>query len=236
MIAVVDSWARTPPPPGAADDDDLFLATGADAAIVIGDRLGLLRAQAMGINVISHRAIREPLGTMARLRLRRGFPRRPDLCPMSIWTAGVVNAPIKLPAAPNPRLAQAAASRRPFIVPIASSPRDIDAFALTHAAALLDAAGFDCVMGLPTCSSHLARARRLLCNADRAIAGEALPGPATADPHSADMLLDVGVRPGGPIDRYCDELGGNRIDARGSQTPMSFAIAIKQALPVEVPR
>ncbi|MEL6795275.1 MAG: hypothetical protein AAFO89_00470, partial [Planctomycetota bacterium] len=72
MIAVVDSWARTPPPPGAADDDDLFLATGADAAVVIGDRPGLLRAEAMGINVISHLAISEPLGTMARLRLRRG--------------------------------------------------------------------------------------------------------------------------------------------------------------------
>ncbi|MEL7482769.1 MAG: hypothetical protein AAFN41_00305 [Planctomycetota bacterium] len=230
MIAVIDSWGERRPPPGAADDDDLLLATGADAAVMIGDATGLKRARAMGINVIEHIGVTPGPRAMLRRRVLRRLPADSSWFPMSIWAAGITNRSLRVPDSPDTPHAVVDRVQAPFVLPVASDPRDIDAFQLVLAAGLLEAAGSSCVIGLPSGASNMSRARRLLSNADRLIPVIALPAPAPRYIVRADLLLDLRVTLGGPIDELCQTNGVCRVDARTAIAATSLAVAIRQGL------
>ncbi len=228
MIPVVDSWGSVPPPPGAADDDELFAASGADAAVVIGDGRGLERALGMGVRVLTHIGVRPQLMSLTRRQVRSKLPQRSDLVPMSIWTAGLLSASIGHGLDPKTAPGRPVSTTRPFVLPIASDPRAIDAFRLVAAAALLTAADRRCLIGLPFGATEMPRARRWLCASDRIVSVEALPRPAPAYITRADIIVDFGVTPGGSIDAACRSAAAIRIDAADAATPMSIATAIVQ--------
>lgn len=230
MIPVIDSWGAAAPPPGAADDDDLLSATGADGAIVIGDRTGVERARAMGVVVLMHIGVQMGPAMLTRRRVRSMLPSRGDLVPMSIWTAGVLGRAIGVLPEPRLRAARPRSAITPFVLPIASDPRRIDAHRLVLATGLIEAAGASCLMGLPNGASHLQRARRLLSESDRLVAIEALAAPAPTYIRSADILLDCGITPGGAIDHACNAVSAPRIDVTRATTPTSIAIELKAAL------
>ncbi|MEL6497827.1 MAG: hypothetical protein AAF937_13185 [Planctomycetota bacterium] len=230
MIAVIDAWGTLTPPAGAADDDDLFAATGVSGAIVVGDRFGAERARAMGMNVVQHIGVTTRLSLATRMQVRRKLPRSAPITPLSIWTAGVLGSPLGQLPEPRPLTDDRREDTTPLVVPVASNPADIDAFALTLSAGLLDAAGAACVIGLPSGAAHLRRARRLLSCSDRLIAVRRLGRPSPAYIASADVLLDLGVRRGGPIDRVIGTTDAHRIDGRTCATPLSLAIEIKRGL------
>lgn len=234
MIHVVDSWGDHPPPPGAADDDDLFAATGVDAAIVVGDRSGRARAEAMGVPVVDHIGTRPGPAGLVRRRIRHRLPSGVEIRPLSIWAAGMIGRPLSAPTSPARTRLRPRSDLRPFVLPVASNPREMDAFRLVLAAALIEAAGGRCLIGLPTGAGAMPRARRLLASSDRLIPVEALACPAPAYIDSADLLLDVGVTPGGPIDDACRSAGAPLVDARRAFTPMSIAIAVRAGLRAEV--
>lgn len=76
----------------------------------------------------------------------------------------------------------------------------------------------------------MSRARRLLSNADRLIPVIALPAPAPRYIVRADLLLDLRVTLGGPIDELCQTNGVCRVDARTAIAATSLAVAIRQGL------
>ncbi len=230
MIGVVDCWTDTPPPPGAADDDELLAAAACDAAVVIGDRGAPKRAADMGVRVVSHVAVSPGPRFLIRRRLRKLIG-DPVCVPLSIWSAGVLERDL-WSSASDPEIQPAAprSPMRPFVLPIASEPGRIDACTLVMASALIEAGGGRCLIGLPTGLAQLGRARRRLAAADRILPIEALPLPAPRYIASADLVLDLGITPGGTIDSAVASSGTPSIDALEAATPLSVASRIVEAL------
>lgn len=237
MIPVIDCWTRVPPPPGGADDDELLSASGR-SAVIIGDRGARERAERMGVGVITHIAVRSPGGfapAIVRRRLESFDTSR--LSPRSIWAAGCLRSAVVGEDPPtNPVSLAPRSGLRPFVLPIASNPGSVDACLLVAAQALVEAAGNRCLLGLPSGACQVDRARRQLAAADRLLAIEALGHPAPMYVGTADLVIDLGVNPGGSIDALIREAGVPRVTASGSTTPLALASFIHRGLLGETDR
>lgn len=237
MIALTDCWTRCPIPAGGGDDDELLAATGFTAALIVGDRDAAARARAMGVNVIAHLAAESP-GGLRPMLLRRRLNRWPthEIRPLSIWSAGLVDQPLSEPPMPISPLDHTPASDlRPFVLPVSSVPKSIDACELVMAQALVEGAGMRTLLGLPPGQSQVGRARRRLAAADRTLGIEALAGPSVCYIESADLVLDVGINPGGSIDALVRSLGVPRVDATNARTPLALATCIRTGLSERLP-
>lgn len=233
-ISVVDVWTLVPPPLGCGTDDDLLRARHSAGVVIIGDTNAPRRADSFGLTVLAHIGASHPsdprVGRRARAMCER-IGSATVRCETP-WTAGQLRSGV----ARQGEAADAAVSASPLdpiepvILPVASHPAAIDAFLLAQAVAVLSASGQNSLMTIPSGARQLDRSRRAMALADRPLPVEVSSLPWISLLPRASVVLDCGIVPGGPGDRFVTQSGVLRADARGARSPLAVATCIRQAL------